>query len=81
MNHAEIYFGMMAVVRLLCVDAKVAMGEIHFARAKKRLTGRGNADKALMLEAAVAAYPDVKSHDQADAYAVGLVMLDDIRLP
>lgn len=75
MRHAEIHYGMIAVMHLH-IGGRTLM-PVNWATAKKELAGTSKASKADMLEAAQKQYPTIgiESHDEADAIAVGLVAL------
>lgn len=52
---------------------QIAWTEISPSDAKKALTGKGNADKAMMIAAAMVYQPDIKPDEhQADAYGIWL---------
>ena len=76
MRHAEIHYGMLAIMHLEIEHATLI--PIGWSTAKKRLAGNGHATKQDMLDAAIREYPTVgiDSHDQADAVAIGLSCLD-----
>lgn len=80
MNHAEIFYGMTAILTLLVARSGKVMHFIHWATAKKVLAGHGKANKPQMLAAAQEQFPDsgIQNHDQADAVAVGLAFMREV---
>lgn len=72
MRHAEIHYGMIAVMHLT-IEGRTLV-PINWSTAKKQLVGTSKASKAEMLAAAQELYPtmDVESHDEADAIAIGI---------
>lgn len=65
---AHIYGGMQAVLTSWCEDRLIAYQAIPVGTIKKHATGRGNADKAAMLEAMAAHAP--ADDNEADALAL-----------
>ncbi len=65
---AHIYGGLLAHLQAYCEHHHVPYSGIPVATIKKRATGKGNARKEAMLEAALSAFgPGISSFDQADA--------------
>lgn len=66
---AHIYGGIIAVVQAWCEERGIPYSAIPVGTIKKHATGRGNADKAAMIAAAVARWPEqlVADDNQADA--------------
>lgn len=66
---AHVYGGVIAVISEECESRKIPYGGIHYAQVKKLATGKGNASKEMMLEAAHVKWPDFTgtSFDEADA--------------
>ncbi len=66
---AHIYGGIVAVITTECEARCIPYCGIPVATVKKLATGRGNADKAAMIEAALARWPGwtPESDDEADA--------------
>jgi len=68
-NVAQIAYGLSAIVQEVCENHKVDYTNIMPAELKKHATGKGNANKEKMLEAAKAKWPDIEiiDHNHADA--------------
>lgn len=66
---AHIYGGCLAVVSAFCEANKIAYQGIHVGTIKKHATGKGNADKKAMFNAAKAKWPNqiIEDDNQADA--------------
>ena len=65
---AHVYGGIVAVVQALCEERSVPYRGIPVGTAKKLATGKGNADKAAMMAAAVAHWRLAEvGEDEADA--------------
>ena len=66
---AHVYGGCLAVVTAFCERIKIPYAGIPVGTIKKFATGKGNADKALMLEAARRKWPklNVQDDNMADA--------------
>lgn len=66
---AHIYGGIIAKIGEWCELRKIPYAGIPVGTIKKHATGKGNADKAAMIAAARAKWPDadIKSNDEADA--------------
>lgn len=66
---AHIYGGIVAVLVEECETRKIPYSAIHYAKAKKVATGKGNADKAAMVAAAAARWPRAEAYDDNEADA------------
>jgi crossover junction endodeoxyribonuclease RuvC len=66
---AHVYGGIVAVVQAWCEEHSVPYMAIPVGTVKKRATGKGNADKRAMLDAARARFTDqhIVDDNQADA--------------
>jgi Holliday junction resolvasome RuvABC endonuclease subunit len=66
---AHIHGGLLAILQAECEARGVPYAGIPVGTIKKAATGRGNADKAAMIEAAAARWPDqqIADDNQADA--------------
>jgi Holliday junction resolvasome RuvABC endonuclease subunit len=66
---ARIAFGLSATVELFCEHKEIRRQVVSPAEIKKHATGKGNADKAMMVEAARKRWPDqtIKDDNQADS--------------
>jgi Holliday junction resolvasome RuvABC endonuclease subunit len=74
-HHMEQHFGMLGALAEVCYRRNVPLLRATSGEVKKILTGKGNADKDMMLEAARLARPglNVRNHDEADALGIGMV--------
>lgn len=77
---ARIYWGLVAVVELWCSERGIPLVPISVADVKRRATGRGDALKEDVMEAAAVEFPEVElvSHDTADALFVAAVAVDEL---
>jgi len=64
---AHVYGGIVAVIQSWCEDAQVPYAAAPVSTVKRHATGRGNADKAAMVAAAVARWGGEPTEDEADA--------------
>ncbi|MFH1147463.1 MAG: hypothetical protein V1736_07125 [Pseudomonadota bacterium] len=66
---AHVFGGMIATIQAWCEDNQIPYQAIPVGTIKRMATGKGNADKTAMLEAARAKWPDqqVRDDNQADA--------------
>lgn len=66
---AHVYGGLLAMLQGYCDESKIPYVGIPVGAIKKHATGKGNANKDEMVQAAKAAFPeqDITSDDQADA--------------
>lgn len=64
---AHVGLGIMAHLQRICEERNVPYSGIAFATAKKCATGKGNANKQAMIEAATAKWGAVSGDDEADA--------------
>lgn len=66
---AHVHGGLLAVMQAECEAKGLPYKGIPVGTIKKHATGKGNADKAAMIAAAVAKWPDqnIKDDNQADA--------------
>ena len=66
---AHVYGGLIAEITELCEQHKIPYEGIPVGTIKKYATGKGNASKKMMLDAAYSKWPDVeiKDDNQADA--------------
>lgn len=81
-RHLEIHYAMVAILHERAHHMRVPIFDVATASAKKALTGNGRADKDDMLVAARVRYPTlrVRYHDEADAIAVGLWVVNNAEL-
>jgi Holliday junction resolvasome RuvABC endonuclease subunit len=79
---AHAYGGALAVVTSWCEANAVPYQGFPVATVKKHATGKGNAKKDAMIEAARARWPDVDlaGDDQADALWIGSLASDETRV-
>lgn len=77
---AHIYGGIIAVLTAVCEEAKVPYGGIPVGTIKKMATGKGNANKEMMLKAAREQFEEqnVTDDNQADALFILKVGLASI---
>ena len=66
----EVAAGFTTRVLEFCARASIEHAAVHSARLKKWTTGRGNADKAAMLETVARRWRRVDTDDEADAVAL-----------
>lgn len=66
----EIAAGLATRVQEFCARHRIEHASVHSATLKKATTGKGNADKAAMLEAVAKRWKAVESDDEADAIAL-----------
>lgn len=76
---ASVYWGMRAILMLVCLRAGVRLEGYHIAKIKQRATGKGNATKEQMVAAARAFRPHCEDHNEADALFVALLAADQER--
>ena len=82
LRHLELHYGMVGILHMRAYHLQIPIVSVPISTAKKALSGKGNADKDEMLEAARARVAwKVGTHDEADAIAVGLVALSRMQLP
>ena len=75
---AAVYHGLRAMLAYLCLTRGLALLEVGVSTVKKRATGRGNADKHAMVDAArLALGREPATHDEADALFVALCGVDE----
>lgn len=79
-HHSEIHFGMTGLLSQWSWETQRPFCRATATKVKKKLTGSGRATKEEMLAAAQARFPDgkISNHDEADAVAVGLVVVEDM---
>lgn len=77
---AHWYGGIVAHVQAECLSAEpsVPYTGIPVATIKRRATGKGNAGKPAMLAAARERWPEVETHDEADALWCGVCLAEDV---
>lgn len=76
---ASVYWGMRAVLLLVCLRSGTPLEGYHLAKIKQRATGKGNADKAEMVTAARSWVNNCEDHNEADALFVALLAADQER--
>ena len=65
---AQVYGGIIGVIGAFCESRDIPYTAIPVGTIKKHATGKGNSNKAAMIDAAKAKWGDtVTAHDQADA--------------
>lgn len=74
---AHIYGGLQAVLTAWCEGQKIPYEAIHYAHIKRALTGKGNANKAAMIEAVRAKGFSPKDDNEADAIALLLCVMGE----
>lgn len=76
---AHVYGGIIAMITAWCEENQIPYQAISVGTIKKCATGKGNADKAAMLNAAIIRWPEqnIKDDNQADA----LWILEASKLP
>lgn len=74
---AHVYGGMMAVLQVVCIDNKIEYQGVPVGTIKKHATGKGNADKKMMVAAAIQKFKGVNVID--DNHADSLWILDYAR--
>lgn len=77
---AHVYGGMLGIVSAWCEESSVAYAGVPVGTVKRRATGKGNAGKGQMVEAARRAFgrPELVSEDEADALWVMQCGLDEL---
>jgi Holliday junction resolvasome RuvABC endonuclease subunit len=70
---AHVYGGIVATVTAFCEREKIPYQGIPVATIKKTATGKGNSDKAAMVAAAKAKWPDQNTVDDNQADALWLL--------
>lgn len=75
---AHIYGGIVAVIKLTAEKKELAYVGIPVGTVKKRATGRGNADKTAMSDAAVARWGSANDDNEADALFVALTAWEQV---
>lgn len=76
---AEIVLGFATRVQEFCARYAIEHTAVNGMRLKKWTTGRGNADKAAMLEAVTRRWRRVEDHNEADAVALLYWALDEFK--
>lgn len=66
---AHIYGGCLATITSVCEEWRVPYQGVPVGTVKKLATGKGNADKAAMIEAARRRWPDANIRDDNEADA------------
>lgn len=66
---SHVYGGVVAVISEECELRKIPYTAIHYAHAKKRATGKGNADKVAMIAATAVRWPREQPYDDNEADA------------
>lgn len=78
---AHIYGGIVAVITERCETLSIPYAGIPVGTVKKLATGKGNADKAAMIAATAARWPDFRGDDnEADARWIALAGMKSIGL-
>ena len=74
-RHAELHFGMVAVLAMACSEHQIPLLGVNTMTMKKQVTGAGSARKEQMVAEVRQRYPmfEIDSDDVADAVAVGIV--------
>jgi Holliday junction resolvasome RuvABC endonuclease subunit len=73
---AHIYGGLLAILQTFCLDHGIEYEGLPVGVIKKHVTGKGNADKGLMIASVQkACYPLVRDDNEADAIGIGLTWL------
>ncbi len=75
---AHIYGGIVGAIQALCEEKGVPYQGVPVGTIKKRATGRGNANKAAMIEAACKEFGPVEDDNQADALWLLVVALEEL---
>lgn len=75
---AHVYGGLLAVLTSWCEDNNVAYKGVPVQTIKKRATGLGNAKKPLMIAAANKQGCLTNDDNEADAYWIARIALDDM---
>ena len=66
-NTVAVPMGLQMTCQGWCEHKGIPWSEVAPKSIKKHATGNGNANKVMMLEAARARWPEVSTHDEADA--------------
>jgi Holliday junction resolvasome RuvABC endonuclease subunit len=69
----KIYGGIIAVIQAQCEKTKSNYGPVHWATIKRHATGKGNANKEMMIAAAHRLYPGRTIADDNEADALCLL--------
>lgn len=75
---AHIYGGIVATIASLCEEHGIPYQGIPVGTIKKRATGKGNANKQAMIEAACEQFGPVTDDNQADALHLLVCGLEDL---
>ena len=76
---AHVYGGIIAVLASECEELQVPYQSIPVATVKRKATGKGNASKGMMIEAARKRWgAQVQTHDEADALWIAVCLTDDL---
>lgn len=80
---AQVYGGLVAIVTSVCEEIGVPYHPVNVADVKRKATGKGNAGKPAMLDAAQARWPAarVATPDEADALWIAECVVDLLDLP
>jgi Holliday junction resolvasome RuvABC endonuclease subunit len=78
--HMEQHFGMVGVLAMECFEREIPLLRATTSSIKKALAGKGNATKEEQHQAAIQRFPHlgVYNHDEADAVAVGLYVIENL---
>lgn len=75
----HVYGALEGVVEMFVDEYRCGLQPVTVQAVKKRATGKGNANKELVLEAARRQLnPDITTHDEADAYWVAEVAIGEV---
>lgn len=79
-NHMEQHFGMVGILASECFEREIPLLRATTSSIKKTLAGKGNATKEEQVMAAIRRHPELGAynHDQADALAVGLYVVENL---
>lgn len=76
---AHVYGGLMGVLTAFCEDQKIPYMSYPVSHIKKFITGKGNAKKPVVMEALENRGFPVKNDDEADALALLLLRLSELK--
>ena len=72
---AHVYGGLMGQLTSICEEMSIPYEGVSVAEIKRSATGKGNAKKPAMIEAAALAFPDVQIEDDNHADALCLLKM------
>ena len=75
---AHVYGGIVATLTAVAESRTIPYQGLPVAQVKRAATGKGNASKEMMVEAAQAKWGPVSGHDEADALWIAWLLLQEV---